>query len=318
MSASEPPEERRPRRRLGRSSIVLVVVGVIVIVAGAAGAGLWHVSASPQFCNSCHIMRPYVDAWKASPHRTVACVQCHYPPGLRDTLRVKFQAVTQVAKWATGTYSSKPFAEVEDASCLRSGCHSTSVLEGKGATQSARGIRFDHRIHLHAAKTRWQLRCTSCHSQVVVDKHVEVNYTTCFTCHFKGTKGDRELIPIAGCTSCHAVPRSDVMAGTVRFNHDDLVRRGVACQSCHLNVVEGQGEAPRERCLTCHNQPEKLDRYDDTARLHAVHVSEKPIECTRCHTAITHRLPPPIGAPAAHRRPGPLAALEALAAAPGR
>ena len=75
--------------------------------------GLWHVSASPQFCNSCHIMRPYVDAWKVSKHHEVACVQCHYPPGLRDTLWVKFQAISQVAKWATQTYNSKPFAVVE-------------------------------------------------------------------------------------------------------------------------------------------------------------------------------------------------------------
>ncbi len=305
-------------RGLGWGAIVLLVVALVVVIGGAAGAGLWHVSASPKFCNSCHIMRPYVDAWRHSRHAAVRCVECHYPPGLRDTLRVKFQAVTQVAKWATGTYNSKPFAEVEDASCLRSGCHAASALEAKGALTFAGRIRFDHRTHLQAAKTGWQLRCTSCHAQVVVDKHFEVELSTCFTCHFKGAKGDRELAPIAGCASCHLAPTGDIVVGSVRFKHDELVRRGVACQSCHLNVVEGQGGAPRERCLTCHNQPEKLERFGDLARIHAVHVTEKTISCTRCHDEVKHRLPPPIGAPSARAPASIFAALPFPRAAPGR
>jgi len=315
MSDDSVGRDQAPRR-LGRGAIVLLVVALVVAIGGAAGAGLWHVSASPQFCNACHIMRPYVDAWKHSQHAAVPCVECHYPPGLRDTLRVKFQAVTQVAKWATGTYNSKPFAEVEDASCLRSGCHATSALEAKGSLTFARGIRFDHRAHLQAAKTGWQLRCTSCHAQVVVDKHFEVELSTCSTCHFKGAKGDRELTPIAGCTSCHVAPTGDIVVGSVRFKHDELVRRGVACQSCHLNVVEGRGEAPRERCLTCHNQPEKIERYSDLPRIHAVHVTGKTISCTRCHDEIKHRLPPPIGAPSAHGSSTAFTAFQSPGAAP--
>ena len=279
--------------RRGRWGVILIAVGALLLIAAAAGTGLWHVSASPKFCNSCHIMRPYVEAWKISKHGEVPCVQCHYPPGLRDTLRVKFQAVTQVAKWATGTYNSKPFAEVEDASCLRSGCHAVTELERKGTLALARGIRFDHRAHLQAAKTGWQLRCTSCHAQVVVEKHFEVERSTCFTCHFKGTKGDRELTPIAGCTGCHVVPTGDITVGSVRFNHGDLVRRGVTCQSCHLNVVElmatngGSGNVW-------------------TVSGDAVHVTEKTIDCVRCHNEIKHALPPPIGAPTAGHEPSPL------------
>lgn len=260
---------------------------------------MWHVSASPKFCNSCHIMGPYVEAWKISRHREVPCVQCHYPPGLRDTLRVKFQAVTQVAKWATGTYSSKPFAEVEDASCLRSGCHAIAALESQGPRLFRRGVRFDHRPHLAAATMGRQLRCTSCHTQIVVDKHFEVSESTCFTCHFKNTKDGRELAPITGCTGCHTVPAGDILVGSLRFNHEDVARRGVACQNCHLNVVEGRGEAPRERCVGCHNQPEKLAAFGNTQVIHRAHVTDRSIECTRCHTEIRHRLPPLIGAPAA-------------------
>jgi nitrate/TMAO reductase-like tetraheme cytochrome c subunit len=277
---------------------ILIALGILIAIGLAGGVGIWHASASPKFCNSCHIMRPYVDAWAASKHAPVACVQCHYPPGLRDTLRVKFQAVTQVAKWATGTYNSKPFADVEDASCLRSGCHASAELQKPGPRVFGRGVRFEHGLHMNAAKTSWQLRCTTCHAQVVVDKHFQVERSTCFTCHFKGTRGDRELTAVAGCTSCHVPPPGDILVGSVRFNHEQLVQRGVACQSCHLNVVEGHGEAPRERCVTCHNQPDKLQAAGDIPRIHAAHVTEKSIACVRCHNEIKHQLPPPIGSPA--------------------
>jgi nitrate/TMAO reductase-like tetraheme cytochrome c subunit len=265
------------------------------VVGALAFAGLWQVSASPQFCNSCHIMEPYVEAWRASAHAAVGCVECHYPPGLRDTLWVKYQAVTQVAKWATGAYSSKPFAVVEDASCLRSGCHGVEDLKARGRLVSAEGVRFDHGVHLDEAGLGRRVRCASCHSQIVVERHFEVDRRPCFVCHFKGTKEARELAPIAGCTGCHEVPKGDIVIGSLRFNHQDVVRRGVGCQKCHLNVIEGAGEAPRERCLTCHNQPEKLQRYTDVALVHASHVADRSIECTRCHSEIRHELPAPIG-----------------------
>ena len=284
----------------------------------AAAAGLWEFSSSPTLCNSCHIMRPYVEAWKVSKHQAVACVQCHYPPGFRDTLWVKYQAITQVVKWATQTYSSKPFAVVEDGSCLRSGCHSTGQLEGKAPVTFRRGILFDHRPHLNPAKTGQQLRCTSCHSQIVVERHFEVNKAACFLCHFKGMKTGRELTPIAGCTGCHQPPKGDIMVGSIRFNHEELMRRGVACQKCHLNVVQGEGEAPRERCFTCHNQPEKLQRYPDTPFIHDFHVAGHNIECARCHTEIKHKLPPRMGLPTARRNPSPLAGIHLAVSAPSK
>ncbi|MFQ5847516.1 MAG: NapC/NirT family cytochrome c [Candidatus Methylomirabilales bacterium] len=294
--------DEQPTARRGRWRILLIGLATSLVVGFALLAGLWEVSSSPSFCNSCHIMEPYYEAWKKSPHNTVACVKCHYPPGFRDTLWVKYQAISQVAKWATGTYSSKPFAEVEDASCLRSGCHSRRLLEGKVVFR--RDILFDHRPHLAEVHGGPRLRCTSCHSQIVVGTHIQVIETTCFLCHFKGKKVGRELAPIAGCTGCHQPPKGDILVGSIRFNHQEVVRRGVACQKCHLNVIEGDGEAPRTRCVTCHNEPEKLEGYADTMMIHNVHVSGHNIECARCHNEIKHKLPPPIGMPAAQPQAG--------------
>ena len=270
-------------------------------------------SESPTFCNSCHIMEPYYKAWKASKHNQVACIDCHYPPAAPKTLLwKKFQAFSQVAKYVTRTYSSKPFAEVEDSSCLRSGCHSQRLLEGKVLSKT--GIKFDHRPHLIGVRRGRQLRCVSCHSQVMVGSHIEVTYDTCYLCHFKGKGEGRGLKPVAGCLACHDLPAKTFQLGNMRYNHKDFVQRqGVSCVNCHIEAVQGKGEAPKERCFTCHNQPEKLERYGDTPFLHENHVTKHNIACLHCHQEMRHgftegrgsRLPAPGAAPQQPAAPHP-------------
>lgn len=295
MTENQQSDAPKPKRRRFSKRSILIGLVIVLVVGGAGLVGLWEVSTSPLLCNSCHIMKPYVAAWRTSKHSNVTCVQCHYPPGFRDKVWIKYQALAQVVKWATQTYSSKPFAEVEDASCLRSECHSHRLLEGKVVFK--RNIVFDHKPHLQQVRRGRQLRCTSCHSQIVVGTHIEVTESSCFLCHFKGLKTARELKPLGGCPGCHRPPKGDIVVGSIRFNHQDIMARGVNCEKCHLNVVEGDGEAPRERCFTCHNQPEKLQRYTDTAFIHDFHVAGHNIECMRCHTPIKHKLPEPIGPP---------------------
>jgi nitrate/TMAO reductase-like tetraheme cytochrome c subunit len=238
-------------------------------------------------------MEPYVKAWTVSRHSKVECVQCHFPPEFKEALWVKFQASTQLVKWVTQTYDSKPYADVRDASCLRSGCHATASLDARAPLTFKRVTHFAHRAHLDPARMGMQLRCTSCHAQVEVEKHFEVARTTCFTCHFKGRQAGRELDPVAGCTGCHQAPggRILVRATGSTFDHAPLVQRGVACQSCHLQVVHGGGEAPVERCVGCHNEREKLERAGDLRLVHDAHVTRGSIDCVRCHNAVTHALP---------------------------
>lgn len=264
----------------------LGILGVVFLLSFLV---LFKYSTSPNFCASCHIMKPYYDAWASSKHNKVPCVDCHYPPGSpRDVLWVKFQATAQVVKYVTRTYSSKPYAEIEDASCLRANCHDKRLLQGKVLTK-VRGIIFDHRPHLLDLKRGKQLRCTSCHSQIVIGTHVEVTWTTCFICHFKGAKHGRVEEPIGGCPNCHRPPEKDFKIGNITFNHKNFVdAQGVSCQNCHLDAIQGEGEAPKERCFTCHNQPERIAHYNDTTFMHDNHVSKHKIECTHCHLEIKH------------------------------
>ncbi|MGB9700546.1 MAG: multiheme c-type cytochrome [Thermodesulfobacteriota bacterium] len=251
--------------------------------------GLFFYSTSPSFCNSCHIMKPYYQAWKTSKHNQVACVQCHMPPQRDVALWAKFQSINHVVQLITKKYSSKPYAQIEDASCLRPNCHSTNILAGKITFK--KGVRFDHKFHLGDLRRGKQLRCTSCHGQIVVGTHIEVTESTCYLCHFKQGEGQVKHLPLGDCTTCHEIPQKDIKFQGFTFNHLDFVgARHVSCEKCHRDVIQGNGYAPRERCYTCHNQPERLIKYNDITYIHESHVTNRKVDCNHCHEEIKHGL----------------------------
>ena len=265
------------------------ILGGVAAAALVALVGLVNYSTSPTFCHSCHIMEPYYQAWKASKHNKAACVDCHYPPSNTQTyMWRKFQSLSQVAKFFTKTYSSKPYAEVQDSACLREGCHSKKLLEGSLVTTSL-GAGFDHRIHLNEPLKGLQMTCTSCHTQKKVSTHIEVNWETCFLCHFKGRGTGKNLKPIGGCKSCHTVPTKTFEMAGMKFNHATILsQHGVECNQCHSEVVQGSGDSPQERCLSCHNQQEKLTKFADVPSLHRTHVTQHTVGCFQCHGTIRH------------------------------
>jgi hypothetical protein len=271
-------------------------LGFLAILILIFSVGMFEFSTSPHFCASCHIMKPYYQAWSTSKHNHVPCVDCHYPPDVRDKMVLKFQALTQVVKYVTRTYSSKPYAEISDESCLRKGCHETRLLQGQVVFSPPQKpgkppikIKFDHKPHLTDLKRGKKLRCTSCHSQIVVGNHMEVTTSTCFLCHFKGAKLGRSENPVGGCGNCHGAPEGDIRIGDAKFNHKEFVGvRHVACQNCHLEAIQGAGEAKKDRCFQCHNEPSRLSHFSDIDFMHKNHVTDHKIECTHCHEEIRH------------------------------
>jgi nitrate/TMAO reductase-like tetraheme cytochrome c subunit len=271
-----------------------MVIAVVALLAG--GIAFAEYSMQPEFCRSCHIMEPYYTAWHESTHRDIPCGACHFEPGWESTVRGKFEASSQAVKYITNTYGSKPHAEVRDASCLREGCHERRLLEGAVAwtVVTERGdpitIHFDHRPHLSELRRGKQLRCVSCHSQMVQGRHIAVTLDTCYVCHFKGLKHGRDEEVLGGCASCHSAPKSEIRLATGAFNHGDYVQRGVACVNCHSDSIKGDGEVPRQMCWTCHNKPQQIARYGEPRFIHQAHVTENKVECGSCHIQIQHSL----------------------------
>jgi len=270
--------------KLRAVTLVLYAGGLVIGLVLVAIFGAVQVSSTPTFCGSCHIMEPYYESWVDSGHNEIACVDCHIPPGVTAELEKKYQAIAMVARYFTGTYGTRPWAEVEDSACLS--CHERRLLVGKEVFGD---ILFDHRPHLTELRRGKKLRCTSCHSQIVQGSHIEVTASSCILCHFKDQPPGTGT---ARCESCHQTPEKIVRGGNVEFDHGEVKRFGMQCESCHAAADMNQGGVPKERCVTCHSDPEKLAAYDESDRLHTTHVSDHKVECTHCHLEIQHVIPP--------------------------
>ncbi|MCK4758598.1 MAG: cytochrome c3 family protein, partial [Candidatus Aminicenantes bacterium] len=147
-------------------------------------------------------------------------------------------------------------------------------------------IVFDHEIHFADLKRGKQLRCTSCHSQIVQGDHIIVTNSTCFICHFK----ESEHYPkISKCSHCH-LQKDLVSEKSSRFNHSLVYEKNLKCEKCHSHIIVGDGEVLRENCFKCHFETERLNKYDDTDLMHIKHIAENKIECTMCHLDIQHKI----------------------------
>lgn len=271
------------RRRLRRFTLVGYVAGLAVGVGVILAYGAIHVSSSPAFCGTCHVMEPYYDSWLTSSHKNIACVDCHIPPGVTAELEKKYEAMAMVARYFTGTYGTRPWAEIDDAACLQ--CHQRRLLLGREVYGD---VLFDHAPHLTELRRGKRLRCTSCHSQIVQGSHIAVTSTTCTLCHFKNAQ---PADATARCTLCHQVPEKVVDADGVAFDHSDVSRFGMDCEFCHTPPSPTAGSVPRERCITCHSDPRRLAEYENGDFLHRTHVTDHKVECTHCHLEIEHVAP---------------------------
>lgn len=280
---------KEKKDRIKKWTIRLVKYGILGIIGFAVLSYLAaEYTSRPQFCISCHIMKPYFVSWQESHHKNVACVECHIPPGVTHEIRAKYQALGMVAKYFTQTYGSKPWAEIPDSACLREGCHQTRLLNGKVTAQLGDvKIVFDHTPHLTETRRGMKLRCTSCHSQIVQGEHITVTPSSCVLCHFKGLQQNQS---VASCLGCHSGLDKVVEFQGVRVDHKEIIKQGISCERCHVDVVVGDGAVPKQRCYTCHDEAWKLDKYNDINLIHSNHVTKHSIDCLHCHVEIQHKI----------------------------
>jgi len=229
-------------------------------------------------------MEPYVEAWETSNHSGVTCTDCHFPPGFKSKIHGKLTAASMVVNYFTGVYKkSKPWAEIDDASCLRSGCHAEQQLNEDVIFKQ--NIHFNHNSHLNNLRRNKKLRCTSCHSQIVQGEHMTVTESTCFLCHFKDQK---ENLPMNDCTWCHSVPvaENDIMP---EYDHIFVLDNDIDCNSCHGEMVVGDGAVLESRCNTCHADIGKISQMSDDEFMHKMHITDHKVECENCHLPIQHK-----------------------------
>jgi nitrate/TMAO reductase-like tetraheme cytochrome c subunit len=275
------------QHRRGLWGLVAIVSGIVVILVVTT----YKFTETTTFCGLCHDMKPYIESWKTSSHSEVVCIECHYEPGFVNHLKGKWRdGQLSLAYFITGKKPSKPHAVIGDKSCLQAGCHQKEDLKNSILFKN---VVFNHALHTEELRRGKKLRCTTCHAQLVQGAHLTVTETDCFICHFYGKKDVQTLencltCAVGTCTSCHSEPKWDIDIEGYAFNHRRYIEKGVSCGECHLNVIQGDGGVPPNRCLECHNEPEILQTKYSSEFIHKNHVTDYKLECYRCHSEIKH------------------------------
>ncbi|RMH06938.1 MAG: cytochrome C [Nitrospirae bacterium] len=230
-----------PRRVVG---LLAIIVGVLAI----AGTAAIPLTNHPEFCASCHTIRPSVESWKQSSHKEVTCVDCHVRPGLSGFLQDKVLAGIKdvtITFFGTPTEPHNLQATVDSAICL--GCHRAilrvseiSVRDLPGPVKQV-GLIMSHRQHMEAfAKRNQGEGCTTCHNRVV---------------HSTPIKGYPIVIP-RGHVKLDMKPYyPDYPEGSRLWNATLQ-----DCMRCHDGKTTYNGKVLSKKCETCH-LPEKLREF---------------------------------------------------------
>jgi len=144
----EKDKSRGPFARVVRYA--LIAAPIVLVLAVSMLAGMEYYTGQSRFCGeTCHIMAPYYDSWKQDAHskNDVACVDCHYAPGERHAVKAKLRGLSQLVSCFSGRVgASRMRPRVQDASCLKSGCHDTSQF--MDSVLLIRDVEFVHAKHL--------------------------------------------------------------------------------------------------------------------------------------------------------------------------
>jgi len=261
------------------------------------------------------------------------CIECHFLPGDKYSLKAKYEGLRHLAAYLYEPDAPLPIRPViPDGACLQSGCHDDTDNFAEREIQFTDKVRFKHAVHLGEKALEGQkLTCDACHFKVSEKKHFEVPKEICFLCHLKLEKpvldkahmaevgadrileitfADRPSIDfnqgVSRCDICHIIPteslQGQLTAGEDKDNsltkpitHQTILEAGVACESCHFEVVKGAGEVVTGNvvsngCLRCHNRSQTLiATAGDRKLMHDKHVAAKKADCFDCHNTIEHK-----------------------------
>jgi nitrate/TMAO reductase-like tetraheme cytochrome c subunit len=312
----------------------LIFTGIVVFLLTAWGGTEYYTAQSSFCGGSCHTMTEQYEAWQANYHyqdnnpdkMQAECIDCHFLPGEHGSLKAKYEGLRHLAAYLYDPDAPLPIRPViKDGSCLQSGCHDRETVAQK-EIQYTEKVRFKHEVHFTDKALDGQtITCDTCHFKTSEKEHFEVPAEICFLCHLKLEKptldkaqvsdGEFKQISFANrpaidfnqgasrCDICHTIPTrslqgqldADDPASTSKpITHQTIQESGVACESCHFEVVKGSGEIETGNvvangCLTCHNRSQTLlAAAGDREEMHDKHVPNKA-DCFDCHTVIEHK-----------------------------
>ncbi len=260
LPGTETEEQKRAvprgRRWLGALRVPMILAGLVLVVGLAITGGSVAISSSPDFCGSCHQIKPLVDEWRASTHKEANCLSCHTAPGPAGYWQVVSIGSRNLMAQFQGEDTLPQEISMNDASCLS--CHQKNLRpeELRQAT-----LKVAHSKHTDQ-------KCTECHSRLVHPRQFQPSVQAQL-----GTHAAKD------CKVCHPSPAPTYLHG----------QANVECNSCHSATIPNhdlarkQGSMLREDCLQCHNRL----RVADPSSCQTCHVSPHGIDqnCQACHAS---------------------------------
>ena len=288
MSDVEQADAAKPRR-WKRWLIRLGVVFGVILVLLASGLGVAEYrTAQPTFCASCHIMEPYYDSWCKDVHGEklgVACVECHYAPGERTTIKAKFKGLSQVTSYFSGRYgATRPRAHVSNLSCMSAKCHGDERFMDKPIMLGT--VQFTHAHHLQRDDATEQPNIQRLNELEATLKDLmgEERFTELESVARESGPGDDRYNQLtAMCKMWNSAVERDTLVEFSQLHHRQVrvaQLKDLQCTNCHQyqatdpnGAVAGSGghfQVNTTTCYTCHFNNEGFNTGTNT--------------CLMCHT----------------------------------
>lgn len=145
-----------PPLRSRRGLLVLfILLGGIGSAATLGGVVAIQWTETADFCGRCHTMGPELKAHEMSPHREVACAECHVEPGLQGWVKAKINGTRQLLMVLTGTFPTPipapDHAALPPTSQTCAKCHNVAPLVATGGPIK---LILDERYRSDEANTR--------------------------------------------------------------------------------------------------------------------------------------------------------------------
>ncbi|HZD59197.1 MAG TPA: NapC/NirT family cytochrome c [Anaerolineae bacterium] len=256
-----------PSRRLR----IPIAVAALVVLLLVIGYGFSYTS-QPQFCATCHEMKPAFDSWQqTSLHAEVDCNTCH-APSLLSKVGQKVGLIGEIYRHFTGSYEqpinkdSELSKNMDSDSCLR--CHTPKRIVTPRKT-----LVMNHNVHIEKG-----IPCTYCHNRAghpsTSERKDFISMEGCFRCHGLS----KEALAPGKCIACH--PKSfDILpvthkTGTWKVpDHGKTAKQDTTqCTTCHQKTF----------CRGCHGvevpHPDKFVKSE-----HGSIGSKNPKVCQKCH-----------------------------------
>jgi len=292
--------EHPPRRWVKRLKRGGVAVGILIVVLGSGLAVGEYYMGKPAFCGSCHIMGPYYKSWSKDLHGRelgTRCVDCHYAPGERFTIKAKFKGLSQLVSYFSGRAGqARPRAHVSDASCLTAPCHGDNAfvdkelvigepriekrVVGSQTVEVSRQptVKFVHQVHLSPksalSDTRRRLEevrgVLKAAAPAQVFSRLE-RLSVSVDSAAQREAAVKTVLSKAGLAKVEPNALELVRLEHLKTRQKQLV--GITCAACHFYDPTGNTHliVDRETCYSCHFMSQAFNRDTGT--------------CLTCHEA---------------------------------